>query len=272
MNDKNICSAVRDLLPLYSDGVLSNDTETFIREHLETCTACQQVYISQSEQKQQDNGLEFQETKERQHYKRIAVKIKRRRIALLCGAVALLLLVFFMSASMFQYAVVSGRCMEPTVLDSEKYVVNKWSYVIQRPKRNDIIVYERNGIYYLTRIVGLPGELTEMQDGILYVNSNPMNTNIDTDTVSDVETVSDAATNFKTDEKSDIESNIKSDFETDVRTDIAPAITYPRNYILAEKKLAEDEYMVIPDNLSEGGDSVHYIQGSEITGKVIITH
>ena len=236
MNDKNICSAVRDLLPLYSDGVLSNDTETFIREHLETCAACQQVYISQSEQKQQDNGLEFQETKERQHYKRIAVKIKRRRIALLCGAVALLLLVFFMSASMFQYAVVSGRCMEPTVLDSEKYVVNKWSYVIQRPKRNDIIVYERNGIYYLTRIVGLPGELTEMRDGILYVNSNPMHTNIDTG------------------------------------TDVEPAINYPRNYILAEKKLAEDEYLVLPDNLSESGDSVHYIQGSEITGKVIITH
>lgn len=242
MNDKNICSAVRDLLPLYSDGVLSNDTETFIREHLETCAACQQVYISQSEQKQQDNGLEFQETKERQHYKRIAVKIKRRRIALLCGAVVLLLLVFFMSASMFQYAVVSGRCMEPTVFDGEKYVVNKWSYVIQRPKRNDIIVYERNGIYNLTRIAGLPGELTEMRDGILYVNSNPMHTNIDTDTVSDAE------------------------------TDVEPAINYPRNYILAEKKLAEDEYLVLPDNLSESGDSVHYIQGSEIAGKVIITH
>lgn len=262
MNDKNICSAVRDLLPLYSDGVLSNDTETFIREHLETCAACQQVYISQSKQKQQDNRLEFQETKERQHYKRIAVKIKRRRIALLCGAVALLLLVFFMSASMFQYAVVSGRCMEPTVLDGEKYVVNKWSYVIQRPKRNDIIVYERNGIYYLTRIVGLPGELTEMRDGILYVNSNPMHTNIDTD----------AATDFNTDEKSDIKSNIKSGFETDVGTDVEPAINYPHNYILTEKKLAEDEYLVLPDNLSESGDSVHYIQGSEITGKVIITH
>lgn len=99
-----------------------------------------------------------------------------------------------------------------------------------------------------------------------------MHTNIDTDAA----TVSDAATDFNTDEKSDIKSNIKSGFETDVgtdvRTDVEPAINYPRNYILAEKKLDGDEYLVLPDNLSESGDSVHYIQGSEITGKVIITH
>lgn len=63
-------------------------------------------------------GTKFQEFKERQRYKRIAVKIKRRRMALLCGAVALLLLFFFMSSSMLQYAVVSGRCIAGCICNS----------------------------------------------------------------------------------------------------------------------------------------------------------
>ena len=272
MSDKNLCSAVRDLLPLYPDGVLSSDTELFIKEHLENCTACQLFYLNQIEKKGQNNqspipdvnedavsavspeNTHLPELKERQRYKKIAIKIKRRRIAFSCGAVALFILVFIISVSMFQYAVVSGRCMEPTIFDGEKYVVNKWSYVMQSPKRRDIIVYERNGIYYLTRIAGLPGELTEIRDGILYIDNQPIQTDINADM------------------RSDTKTNFNNGIEADMELTMEPIIEFPTSYMLGPKKLAEDEYLVIPDNLSENGDSVHYIKGSEITGKVIITH
>lgn len=37
---KNECNIVRDILPLYSEGMVSEDTASFVTEHLEGCTAC----------------------------------------------------------------------------------------------------------------------------------------------------------------------------------------------------------------------------------------
>ncbi|MDO4273562.1 MAG: signal peptidase I [Eubacteriales bacterium] len=241
MNDKNICAAVMDLLPLFLDGVLSSETEAFIKSHTENCTSCREVYNRLSEERTKEaearssvenfeaempENIHNQQSRERTRYERIAKKIKRRRLAFLCGTAALLILVFAVSVSMFQYAVVSGSCMEPTVLDGEKYVLNKWSYKIQAPKRNDIIVYEKDGVYYLTRIAGLPGEHTELQDGVLYINGNAVQTPAD----------------------------------------------YPEHCIISERELGKDEYLVLNDNLTESATIGHYIKSSEIMGKVIITH
>lgn len=37
---KNECSIVRDLLPLYAEGMLSEDSAAFVKEHLDTCEEC----------------------------------------------------------------------------------------------------------------------------------------------------------------------------------------------------------------------------------------
>ena len=34
------CGIVRDLLPLYQEGMLSPDSVEFLEEHLKTCPAC----------------------------------------------------------------------------------------------------------------------------------------------------------------------------------------------------------------------------------------
>lgn len=38
---KNMCNVVKDLLPLYEETMVSEDTRTFVDEHLETCEDCQ---------------------------------------------------------------------------------------------------------------------------------------------------------------------------------------------------------------------------------------
>lgn len=38
------CSIVKDLLPLYIDHVVSQDTENFVKEHLEQCESCKKEY------------------------------------------------------------------------------------------------------------------------------------------------------------------------------------------------------------------------------------
>ena len=37
---KNECSFVRDVLPLYFENMVSEDTATFVEEHLKTCSEC----------------------------------------------------------------------------------------------------------------------------------------------------------------------------------------------------------------------------------------
>ncbi len=37
---RNECSIVRDLMPLYAEGLVSEETEDFIREHLSSCESC----------------------------------------------------------------------------------------------------------------------------------------------------------------------------------------------------------------------------------------
>ena len=41
---KNECSLVRDMLPLYLENMVSEETRAFIKEHLETCPECAAEY------------------------------------------------------------------------------------------------------------------------------------------------------------------------------------------------------------------------------------
>lgn len=47
------CSIIQDLLPLYVDGVVSEDTAQVVEEHFETCEACRKTY------EQMKQGLEL---------------------------------------------------------------------------------------------------------------------------------------------------------------------------------------------------------------------
>ena len=41
---KNECHIVLDLMPLYTEGMLSNESATFVKMHLENCEECRTAY------------------------------------------------------------------------------------------------------------------------------------------------------------------------------------------------------------------------------------
>ena len=49
MNQTYDCNIILDLLPLLSDGMTSEETNTLIHAHLENCPACRQVYDEMSQ-------------------------------------------------------------------------------------------------------------------------------------------------------------------------------------------------------------------------------
>lgn len=42
--EKINCNAIQDILPLYIDDVVSDDTKELVEEHLQNCEICQRVY------------------------------------------------------------------------------------------------------------------------------------------------------------------------------------------------------------------------------------
>lgn len=43
------CTIIQDLLPLYVDDVVSEDTKELVEQHLQTCQACQKEYEQMTE-------------------------------------------------------------------------------------------------------------------------------------------------------------------------------------------------------------------------------
>lgn len=65
--------------------------------------------------------------------------------------------------------------------DGDQLIVDKISYRFRDPKRYDIIVfpyqYEEN-VYYIKRIIGLPGETVQVKDGYVYINGEKLESDI----------------------------------------------------------------------------------------------
>lgn len=82
----------------------------------------------------------------------------------------------------FRVSVV-GPSMSPTLESGEKILVNRVGCKLFGPGRNDLIVFLPNGNekshYYIKRVIGLPGDRVQIQDGIVYINGEPFEEKIE---------------------------------------------------------------------------------------------
>ena len=69
---------------------------------------------------------------------------------------------------------VVGDSMNPVLFNSQEVLINKASYIILRPRVNDIIAFypngNRNSHFYIKRVVALPSDTVLIENGHLYVN------------------------------------------------------------------------------------------------------
>ena len=92
-------------------------------------------------------------------------------------AISLLIAVFIINF-IFQIVIVSGESMVPTLQNNDKLILEKVSYRITSPKRNDIVVIKypadiRERI--IKRVIAVAGDKVKINDNILYINGKTIN-------------------------------------------------------------------------------------------------
>lgn len=106
-----------------------------------------------------------------------------------------LLLALVIRTVLFQPFSIPSGSMMPTLLIGDYLFVSKWSYGFSKyslplspdlfdgrilgsePERGDVIVFRKpneTSVDYIKRLVGLPGDRVQMQNGVLFINGQPV--------------------------------------------------------------------------------------------------
>ncbi len=64
--------------------------------------------------------------------------------------------------------------LTPVFERGDLVLVNKRAYKNELPKRGDIVAAKIYGYTTIEKILGLPGELVEIKDGVIYINNEPL--------------------------------------------------------------------------------------------------
>lgn len=95
-------------------------------------------------------------------------RIKEEVFSWIKSLVFAFIIVFLVNSFLFSPTTVFGESMSPTFHDKDRVLLSKTSEI----QRFDTIVFDAPDAdeYYIKRVIGLPGDIIEMKDDILYVN------------------------------------------------------------------------------------------------------
>lgn len=90
----------------------------------------------------------------------------------------LLAIIFFTLRFALGITIINGNSMNPTFKNQDIVLTSNLFYKIER---NDIVlVQDTNGFKIIKRVIALPGEKVEIENGIVYVNQQPIEENFTT--------------------------------------------------------------------------------------------
>ncbi len=72
---------------------------------------------------------------------------------------------------------VEGASMEPNFYDKEYLIINEISYRFDQPQRGEVVIFKSptdDRVYYIKRVIALPGEAIEMRAGQVYINNQEL--------------------------------------------------------------------------------------------------
>lgn len=106
-------------------------------------------------------------------WKQVGGAIKETLETIIPAIIIALLINLFLAQATRVY----GQSMEPNLHTDERLIVEKVSYKLHPPQRDDIIVLkvrDEAKELLIKRVIGLPGETVEVRDGKVLINGEPL--------------------------------------------------------------------------------------------------
>lgn len=84
------------------------------------------------------------------------------------------ILAFIINNYIIANSVVPTGSMENTIMAGDRVIGNRLSYLFSEPERGDVIIFkwpDNEKIYFVKRIIGLPGDKVVIDNGKIYLNN-----------------------------------------------------------------------------------------------------
>jgi signal peptidase I len=91
--------------------------------------------------------------------------------------VGLAVIIFLVLQTTIQSSIVDGSSMEPGLDNGQRLIVAKIAYNFKEPQRGDVIIIHPPVApqkQWVKRIIGIPGDVIEVKQGIVFVNNVPL--------------------------------------------------------------------------------------------------
>jgi signal peptidase I len=97
--------------------------------------------------------------------------MSRSRIAISVTVTAFLLAaIVIVRAFIFEFLIISGDSMNPTLAHGDRILVNKLAYRSREPEKGDIVAFRMGLRTIVKRVVSVPGDVVEVRNDKLYCN------------------------------------------------------------------------------------------------------
>jgi signal peptidase I len=89
----------------------------------------------------------------------------------------LAIVIFLVLQTTIQSSIVLGSSMQPGLEDGQRLIINKAVYHFREPARGDIVILHppvEPQKEYVKRIIGIPGDIIEVRENIVYINGSAL--------------------------------------------------------------------------------------------------
>ena len=137
----NKCKIIQDLLPTYIESMTSNETTTFIEEHLKNCQECNKIHI---DMKESIKSEEIENTETIRKIKKYKKRIKLIQLVFLFAILAIPVSIF--ANIIFKFYVIKNAYIRNTNYnDLKNFTVEYYDESIERFDKH-YTTYYKNGI------------------------------------------------------------------------------------------------------------------------------
>ena len=138
---KNECSYVRDILPLYFEGMVSEETAEFVKEHLETCDECRKRLDEMKSSSEIDALQNKPNENQAEPIRKFKRKQRRKKVLIVCAAVLLTAIVLLIAPQILPASISYGESELYTREEQKEAVRDMVRLMRQRraaKQRNDV--------------------------------------------------------------------------------------------------------------------------------------